>query len=86
MHFESIFTFLFSKTAFCGICHSDLHQWEDLLDFGERKVPLSAYPSFYLPMVPGHEVSGYVHSLGSNQANGKKLFQLMCVVSCCFYA
>ena len=68
---EKVILAFLPQTAFTGVCHSDLHQWEDVLDFGDEKIPVSAYPSFYLPNVPGHEVSGYVHSLGANHKRGK---------------
>jgi threonine dehydrogenase-like Zn-dependent dehydrogenase len=38
----------------CGVCHSELHQWED-------KVPGLDYPRFI-----GHEASGIVKSVGKN--------------------
>lgn len=38
---------------FCGVCHSDVHQGKN--DWGR---------AFY-PLVPGHEVTGYVKSIGS---------------------
>jgi uncharacterized zinc-type alcohol dehydrogenase-like protein len=44
-------------SAFCGICHSDIHQarneWPDLM------------PAMY-PMVPGHEIIGRVAQVGDN--------------------
>jgi alcohol dehydrogenase (NADP+) len=40
--------------AFCGICHSDIHQVDG--DWGRR----------IFPMVPGHEVAGVVTAVGSD--------------------
>ncbi len=37
---------------YCGICHSDIHQVRD--EWGGAK----------FPMVPGHEITGIVHSVG----------------------
>jgi uncharacterized zinc-type alcohol dehydrogenase-like protein len=39
---------------YCGICHSDIHQVDN--DFGNA----------VYPMVPGHEISGVVSSVGSD--------------------
>uniref|UniRef100_H2YVW8 Enoyl reductase (ER) domain-containing protein n=1 Tax=Ciona savignyi TaxID=51511 RepID=H2YVW8_CIOSA len=52
------------KVAFSGICHSDLHQWEDVIDAGIQKVSMSAALNYKLPIVPGHEISGTIHSFG----------------------
>lgn len=45
------------EIAYCGICHSDIHQaraeWEPMM------------PSIY-PMVPGHEIVGRVSQVGSD--------------------
>ena len=39
--------------AFCGICHSDIHQVRD------------EWGGSIFPMVPGHEIAGTVESIGS---------------------
>jgi len=59
--------FHFCQVAYSGICHSDLHQWEDYLDYGDRKQFYSKNPNVKLPLVPGHEMSGFVYSIGPNQ-------------------
>jgi uncharacterized zinc-type alcohol dehydrogenase-like protein len=49
--------------AYCGICHSDIHQaraeWEPMI------------PSMY-PMVPGHEIVGRVSQVGSDVTKFKE--------------
>jgi len=49
--------------AYCGICHSDIHQaraeWEPMM------------PSMY-PMVPGHEIVGRVSQVGSEVSKFKE--------------
>lgn len=40
--------------AFCGVCHSDVHQVRD--EWGGAT----------FPMVPGHEIAGHVSAVGSN--------------------
>jgi len=45
--------------AFCGVCHSDVHQARD-----------EWFPGIY-PMVPGHEIVGTVTAVGSNVKNFK---------------
>ena len=42
------------EIAYCGVCHSDLHQARE--DWG---------PALF-PMVPGHEIVGYVTAVGAN--------------------
>jgi alcohol dehydrogenase (NADP+) len=46
--------------AYCGVCHSDLHMVNN--DWG-----ISAYP-----IVPGHEIIGYVTGVGANVKHFKK--------------
>ncbi|XP_076817865.1 alcohol dehydrogenase-like [Clavelina lepadiformis] len=59
------------KTAFGGICHSDLHQWENEIRQGSEGVLRYTDNPFYkLPVVPGHEISGVVHSMGSESETG----------------
>ncbi|MDC7233614.1 MAG: alcohol dehydrogenase catalytic domain-containing protein, partial [Spirochaetales bacterium] len=42
------------KIAYCGICGTDRHIYHGVMD--DRVNP---------PMVPGHEMSGTIHELGS---------------------
>ncbi len=48
------------KVSACGVCHTDLHTVE-----GELSLPK-------LPLVPGHEVVGYVDALGDGAKRFKK--------------
>ena len=48
------------EIAYCGICHSDIHQVRD--EWGQ---------SIY-PMVPGHEIVGHVTAVGSSVTKFKK--------------
>ena len=49
------------KVLFCGICHSDLHLWDDGYDLGEgKKAKVSERPGFQFPVTPGHEIAGKV--------------------------
>ena len=49
------------KVWYAGICHTDLHLWEDGYDLGDgRKAKISERPGFKFPVVPGHEISGEV--------------------------
>ena len=48
------------KVSTCGVCHTDLHTVE-----GELALPK-------LPLVPGHEIVGYVDSLGDGAKRFKK--------------
>jgi len=41
------------SVLYCGVCHSDLHQWKNEWGFGRY------------PMVPGHEIVGVVSEVGS---------------------
>ncbi len=45
--------------SYCGVCHSDLHEVRD--EWGGGRYPL----------VPGHEIVGYVKALGANVKNFK---------------
>jgi len=46
--------------AYCGVCHSDIHQTRDEWNFN---------PPF--PMVPGHEIIGHVTAVGANVTHFK---------------
>jgi uncharacterized zinc-type alcohol dehydrogenase-like protein len=48
------------EIAYCGICHSDIHQVKD--EWGQ-----SVYP-----MVPGHEIVGHITAVGSSVTKFKK--------------
>ena len=48
----------------CGVCHSDLHLQDGHLDMGEgKRLDMSAGRT--LPFTLGHEISGFVESVGS---------------------
>lgn len=53
------------KIAYCGICGSDLHEYEEPIFFAnaasEHGDKISGKK---LPLVPGHELSGVVHAVG----------------------
>ncbi|MDD5302456.1 MAG: NAD(P)-dependent alcohol dehydrogenase [Elusimicrobia bacterium] len=61
------------EIAFCGICHSDLHQARD--EWGGSK----------FPMVPGHEISGRVTQVGKKVRKFKAgdLAGVGCLVDSC---
>ncbi|CAK8696742.1 unnamed protein product [Clavelina lepadiformis] len=61
------------KTCFSGICHSDLNQWRNYIDQGEFKKHFTDNPNYVLPIVPGHEISGVVYSLGEASAENIKV-------------
>ena len=46
---------------YCGICHSDIHQVKD--EWGGNSI---------FPMVPGHEITGIVESVGTKVLQFKK--------------
>ncbi|XP_039268942.2 alcohol dehydrogenase-like [Styela clava] len=59
------------KTAFCGICHSDVHFFDDEFDIG-RGIFLKTQdliPNVEYPIVLGHEISGTVHAIGEEADN-----------------
>ncbi|WP_306591824.1 NAD(P)-dependent alcohol dehydrogenase [Geothrix sp. 21YS21S-4] len=61
------------EVAYCGICHSDLHQVKD--EWGGAK----------FPMVPGHEIVGRVTAVGAHVKNFKEgdLAGVGCMVDSC---
>src|SRR3989344_3328583 len=61
------------EIAFCGICHSDLHQARD--EWGGSK----------FPMVPGHEIAGRVTAVGKKVRGFKAgdLAGVGCLVDSC---
>lgn len=61
------------EIAYCGICHSDIHQARD------------EWGGAIFPMVPGHEIAGRVRAVGS-EVTGFKLGDLVgvgCMVNSC---
>ena len=53
------------EVTHCGVCHSDLHNWEGHYDMGGgRKLTLEDR-GLSLPMVLGHEIVGRVAKLGA---------------------
>ncbi|CAK8690263.1 unnamed protein product [Clavelina lepadiformis] len=58
------------KTSYSGVCHTDLHQWDNEISEGSNLVQFIDNPDYKLPVVPGHEMSGIVHSVGSQQDQG----------------
>lgn len=58
------------EVSHCGVCHSDLHFWEGVLDLGgPQKTPISAL-GLNPPLTLGHEIFGTVVALGPD-AGGK---------------
>jgi (R,R)-butanediol dehydrogenase/meso-butanediol dehydrogenase/diacetyl reductase len=55
------------KVAFCGICGTDLHEFEEPIFFANAATEQGDKISGKkLPLVLGHEFSGVVHAIGSN--------------------
>ncbi|XP_078489328.1 alcohol dehydrogenase-like [Ciona intestinalis] len=52
------------KIRYSGVCHSDVNQWTNERDYGDRVGRYTDNPQYKLPIVPGHEISGILHSLG----------------------
>lgn len=52
------------ETAYCGVCHSDLHFWKGEYNMGGGKVKTLADRGVVLPSAPGHEISGKVVAMG----------------------
>jgi len=58
------------EVSHCGVCHSDVHFWEGVLDLGgPQKTPISAM-GLNPPLTLGHEIVGTVVALGP-EAEGK---------------
>jgi propanol-preferring alcohol dehydrogenase len=58
------------EVTHCGVCHSDVHFWEGVLDLGgPEKTPISAI-GLTPPLTLGHEIVGKVVALGPD-AGGK---------------
>jgi len=56
------------KTAFAGICHTDIHFIDDELNFGNGKIVRhrDVLGDRFIGSVPGHEIAGTVHSIGKS--------------------
>lgn len=52
------------ETAYCGVCHSDLHFWKGEYNMGGGKVMKLADRGVTLPRAPGHEIAGRVVAKG----------------------
>lgn len=61
------------KIAYCGVCHSDIHQARD--EWGGST----------FPMVPGHEIVGHVEKVGTNVTDLKTgdIVGVGCMVDSC---
>lgn len=59
------------KTSFCGICHSDVHMFDDEFGTGQGSYLRckDLIPGMEHPFVLGHEIAGTVHSLGKGAEN-----------------
>ncbi len=56
------------EVTHCGVCHSDLHFWEGVLDLGgPEKTPITAI-GLKPPLTLGHEIYGVVAALGPDAA------------------
>lgn len=59
------------KIAYCGICGSDLHEYEGPIFFANAAKTGDKISGKKLPLVLGHELSGIVHAVGSNVSDFK---------------
>ena len=56
------------EVSHCGVCHSDVHFWEGVLDLGgPEKTPITAI-GLKPPLTLGHEIFGVVAALGPDAA------------------
>src|SRR3546814_4348744 len=53
------------EIAYCGVCHSDLHQVR------------SEWGGTHYPCVPGHEIVGHVRAVGRSEEHTSELQSLM---------
>lgn len=51
------------EVTHCGVCHSDVHFWDGLIDVGDRMVPVAAL-GMTTPYTLGHEIVGRVVATG----------------------
>eukprot|EP00058_Branchiostoma_floridae_P022773 XP_002608263.1 hypothetical protein BRAFLDRAFT_125079 [Branchiostoma floridae] len=57
--------------VYAGMCHTDVHVWQDGFYLGEGKhFRYSERPGFTLPIIMGHETSGTVYSFGGDADPG----------------
>ena len=61
---EPIGTQVLVEVTHCGVCHSDLHNWEGFYDLGGGKRTTLKDRGISLPIVLGHEIAGKVVQLG----------------------
>ena len=66
------------KVHSAGVCHTDLHQWQD---GGYRLSETQMFsfvgrPGYGYPKVPGHEIAGTVYSLGKGLTGDKVPFKI----------
>eukprot|EP00923_Selenidium_pygospionis_P058800 GHVN01103396.1.p1 GENE.GHVN01103396.1~~GHVN01103396.1.p1 ORF type:complete len:386 (-),score=29.18 GHVN01103396.1:761-1918(-) len=63
------------KTHYSGICHSDLHMWQNKIKISDELVlGMEAFvPDFAYPRVLGHEMSGEIHALGANYTGDRQV-------------
>ncbi|KAH7463339.1 hypothetical protein FOMA001_g18148 [Fusarium oxysporum f. sp. matthiolae] len=52
------------KVTHCGVCHSDLHNWEGFYELGGGKRLTTKERGIKLPLALGHEILGTVAKLG----------------------
>nr|XP_039270068.1 alcohol dehydrogenase-like [Styela clava] len=63
------------KTAFCGICHSDVHFFDDEFEVGGGTFlkTKDIIPNWEYPIVLGHEISGTVQAIAKDADNKENL-------------
>lgn len=59
------------KIAYCGICGSDLHEYEHPIFFANAEKDGDRISGKKLPLIIGHEMSGVITEVGSNVKNLK---------------
>jgi alcohol dehydrogenase, propanol-preferring len=57
------------KVQSAGVCHSDVHGWEEYYEGIDGQKLTTAERGVKYPLTPGHEIAGTVESLGE-QAEG----------------
>ncbi|WP_180227460.1 alcohol dehydrogenase [Rhizobium rhizogenes] len=67
---EATGTQVFVDVTHCAVCHSDLHTWQGITDYGSRGVLQRPQPEN--PIAMGHEIVGRVFALGP-EAEGVKI-------------
>ncbi|XP_013396816.1 uncharacterized protein LOC106163699 [Lingula anatina] len=62
------------KITYSGVCHSDVHIWEDEMDMGDGvKMKLTAGKFIKFPLAPGHEIAGIIEAVGSEAGSEVKV-------------